>query len=142
MARPCDRCLSMQLSPFTHISFRTFPLQPYLSAPCSALTGGCHGNGSHFMQASPLTGRLATDRYRIEFTSVWDYSFAAGCFPPRLAATQFPFASPPEPGSVAFRFALTGLYGFMITPVAGHAGPQKLISNKSPAQLETTYLRS
>jgi len=111
------RCLSMQLSPFTHISFRTFPLQPYLPAPHSAMTEGCHGHGSRSAQASPFTRRLATDRYRIEFTYVWDCSFAAGCFPPRLTATQFPFASPPELGAKAFRFSLTGLYVFMITRV-------------------------
>jgi hypothetical protein len=39
--------------------------------------------------ASPLARRLATSPGRIEFTFVWDWSFAFRCFPPRLAATQF-----------------------------------------------------
>src|SRR5271156_3184355 len=43
--------------------------------------------------ASPLDCRLAKVTGRIEFTCVADESFASGCFPPRLAATQLPSAT-------------------------------------------------
>jgi len=86
------------------------------------MTEGCHGHGSRSAQASPLTGRLANDRHRIEFITIWDCSFASGCFPPRLTTTQLPSASPPLLGLVEFRFSLTGLYAFMITPVEAVPG--------------------
>ena len=82
---------------------------------CSAVTGGCDGLRSCRAQASPFARRLANLRHRIEFTCGWDCSFAPGCFPPSLAATQLPFASPPFPGSVAIRVVLIGLYVVMVT---------------------------
>src|SRR6185436_2001374 len=39
------------------------------------------------------TRRLAKATGRIEFTCVTDESFASGCSPPRLAATQLPSAT-------------------------------------------------
>ena len=122
MARSPLRCLLMQLSPLTHTSLEAFSLQPCLRFRCSALTGGCDGHRLRFAQASPLASRLANLKHRIEFTSVWDCSFAPGCFPPRLAATQLPFASPPVPGSVAIRFSLIGLYVVMVTLDAARGG--------------------
>src|SRR3990172_5868362 len=44
-------------------------------------------------QASPFASRLAQCLRRIEFTFVPAHRFAAGCSPPRLTATQLPFAS-------------------------------------------------
>jgi hypothetical protein len=115
MAWSRPHCLPIQLSPFTHTSLEAFSLQPYMPALCAVFTGGCHKHRSRFARASPFARRLAADRYRIEFTCIWDCSFAPGCFPPSLAATQLPFASPPVPGSVAIRFSLIGLYVVMIT---------------------------
>src|SRR5205823_10085150 len=43
--------------------------------------------------ASPFTRRLAKATGRIEFTCVTDESFAWGCSPPRLVATQLPSAT-------------------------------------------------
>ena len=43
--------------------------------------------------ASPFPSRLAKATGRIEFTCVTDGSFASGCFPPRLVATQLPSAT-------------------------------------------------
>ncbi len=43
--------------------------------------------------ASPFPSRLATATGRIEFTCVTDESFASGCSPPRLTATQLPSAT-------------------------------------------------
>jgi len=45
------------------------------------------------MWASPFASRLAKVTGRIEFTCVADDSFASGCSPPRLAATQLPSAT-------------------------------------------------
>ena len=44
--------------------------------------------------ASPLLSRLANASGRIEFIIllIMDWSFASGCSPPRLSATQFPSA--------------------------------------------------
>jgi hypothetical protein len=114
---PC--VLSVQLSPLRHTPFATFPLQPHPSASKSPIPGSSRLLDSRFAQASPLASRLAADTCRIEFTFVWDCSFASGCSPPRLAATQLPSASPPLSGSVAFRLSLTGLYVFMITLASG-----------------------
>jgi hypothetical protein len=44
-------------------------------------------------QASPLPSRLAPCSHRIGFTFIQADSSASGCFPPRLAATQFPLAA-------------------------------------------------
>ena len=121
MAWSRPQYLLMQLSPLTHTSFGTFSLQAYLSLRCSAFAGRCHGLRLPFAQASPLPSRLAKLRHRIEFTCVWDCSFAPGCFPPRLTTTQLPFASPPFPGSVAIRFSLIGLYVVMVTLGSGYA---------------------
>ena len=111
-------CLPGQLSPLTYTSFGTFPLQPCPNVLNSMITGGCHRLRSRIIaQASPLTSRLVTFAHRIEFTSVWDRSFALGCFPPRLTATQFPSASSPVTGSKKFRFSLTGEYIVMGTLV-------------------------
>ena len=115
MAWSRPQCLLMQLSPFTHTSFRAFPLQPCMSFHSCAITGGCDVLWSRFAQASPFASRLAKLIHRIEFTCVWDCSFVSGCFPPRLTTTQFPLTSPPFTGSVEFRFSLTGLYVVMIT---------------------------
>ena len=45
--------------------------------------------------ASPLASRLANASGRIEFIIflIMDWSFASGCSPPRLSATQFPSAT-------------------------------------------------
>src|ERR1700731_4423314 len=45
--------------------------------------------------ASPLLSRLANASGRIEFIIllIMDWSFASGCSPPRLSATQFPSAT-------------------------------------------------
>ena len=45
--------------------------------------------------ASPLPSRLANASGRIEFIIflIMDWSFASGCSPPRLSATQFPSAT-------------------------------------------------
>ena len=45
--------------------------------------------------ASPYTSRLANASGRIEFIIflIMDWSFASGCSPPRLSATQFPSAT-------------------------------------------------
>ena len=110
--------LPRQLSPLTYTSFGTFPLQPCPNVLNSMITGGCHRLRSRIIaQASPLTSRLVTFAHRIEFTSVWDRSFALGCFPPRLTATQFPSASSPVTGSKKFRFSLIGEYIVMVTLV-------------------------
>ena len=111
-------CLPGQLSPLTYTSFGTFPLQPCPNVLNSMITGGCHRLRSRIIaQASPLTSRLVTFAHRIEFTSVWDRSFALGCFPPRLTTTQFPSASSPVTGSKKFRFSLIGEYIVMVTLV-------------------------
>lgn len=115
MARSSLHCLPIQLSPLTYTSFLTFPLQPYILILSSTLSGRSRPDRLRFAQASPLASRLAINTHRIEFTCIWDCSFALGCFPPRLTATQFPSALPPFSGSVAFRFSLTGLYIVMIT---------------------------
>ena len=115
MAWSCPQYLLMQLSPLTHTSLEAFSLHSCRRFRCSALAGGCDGLRSCRAQASPFARRLANLRHRIEFTCVWDCSFAPGCFPPSLAATQLPFASPPVPGSVAIRVALIGLYVVMVT---------------------------
>ena len=108
--------LPRQLSPLTYTSFGTFPLQPCPNVLNSMITGGCHRLRSRIIaQASPLTSRLVTFAHRIEFTSVWDRSFALGCFPPRLTTTQFPSASSPVTGSKKFRFSLTGEYIVTVT---------------------------
>jgi hypothetical protein len=46
-------------------------------------------------RASPLPSRLANASGRIEFIIllIMDWSFASGCSPPRLLATQFPSAT-------------------------------------------------
>jgi len=44
-------------------------------------------------QASPFPSRLAPCSHRIGFTFVQAHSSASSCFPPRLAATQFPSAA-------------------------------------------------
>ena len=118
MAWSCPQYLLMQLSPLTHTSLEAFSLHSCRRFRCSAVTGGCDGLRSCWPQASPVARRLANLRHRIEFTCVWDCSFAPGCFPPSLAATQLPFASPPFPGSVAIRVSLIGLYVVMVTRAA------------------------
>ena len=110
--------LLMQLSPLTHTSLAAFSLQSCRRLRCSAVTGGCDGLRLCWAQAWPIARRLANLQHRIEFTFVWDCFIACGCFPPSLAATQLPFASPPFPGSVAIRFSLTGLYIVMVTRAA------------------------
>jgi hypothetical protein len=51
--------------------------------------------GSASVWASPLASRLANASGRIEFIIflIMDWSFASGCSPPRLSATQFPSAT-------------------------------------------------
>jgi hypothetical protein len=44
-------------------------------------------------QASPLPSRLTPCSHRIGFTCVQADRSASGCFPPRLATTQFPLAA-------------------------------------------------
>jgi len=89
-----------------------------MSALGSPIPGRCRIPRPRFAQASPIARRLAADIRRIEFTVVWDHVFASGCSPPRLAATQLPSASSPEPGSATSRLSLTGLHVFMITRAA------------------------
>jgi hypothetical protein len=53
----------------------------------------CRVLADHASWVSPLASRLTTATGRIEFTCVTDWTFASGCSPPRLAATQLPSAT-------------------------------------------------
>ncbi len=63
--------------------------------------------------ASPLVRRLAKATGRIEFTCVTDESFAFGCSPPRLTATQLPSATRSQTSS------RRGLAPRKLTTIAG-----------------------
>ena len=56
----------------------------FCTLPLSVITGR-----GFSIWASPLASGLAKSTGRIEFTKVWDWSFAFRCSPPRLTATQF-----------------------------------------------------
>jgi hypothetical protein len=110
-----------QVSPLSSRIFRTFRLQTPLTFPIAlfgfssarALPRGPTDNVFHrhpsrevivVTWASPSSCRLAKVTGRIEFTRVADGSFASGCSPPRLAATQLP---PATKGQTSFRRGLT-----------------------------------
>ena len=99
-----------QVSLLTLRTFRPFRLQPPLAPPIAVF--GFLALGLYRVSrpgsapdrhpsrevvgvtwASPFTRRLAKATGRIEFTDVTDESFASGCSPPRLAATQLPPAT-------------------------------------------------
>jgi hypothetical protein len=109
-----------QVSLFSSRIFRTFRLQTPLTFPIAlfgfqrsgftawpvgAVSWGHTPRGAVVVTwASPPYRRLAKVTGRIEFTSVADGSFASGCSPPRLAATQLP---PATKGQTSFRRGLT-----------------------------------
>jgi hypothetical protein len=53
----------------------------------------CRVLADHASWVSPLASRLTTAIGRIEFANATDWSFASGCSPPRLTATQLPSAT-------------------------------------------------
>jgi hypothetical protein len=53
----------------------------------------CRVLADHASWVSPLASRLTTATGRIEFANATDWSFASGCSPPRLTATQLPSAT-------------------------------------------------
>ncbi|HEX2878974.1 MAG TPA: hypothetical protein VHO25_05505 [Polyangiaceae bacterium] len=75
---------------------------------CPNHTNNDHGPGCDMLsavrgsrllpQASPFSSRLAHCSHRIGFTFVQADRSASGCFPPRLAATQFPLAADAHAG--------------------------------------------
>ena len=77
---------------FMCMAFRPFRLQPppRPSHRFDTLPLSVGGIRLAPVWASPLASRLAARAGRIEFTCVADWPFTSGCFPPRLAATQFP----------------------------------------------------
>jgi hypothetical protein len=108
-----------QVSLFSSRIFQTFRLQTPLTFPI-AMFGfpalGLHRVGRQDSLPSPLLSRglsvtwasppylkLAKVTGRIEFTCVADGSFASGCAPPRLLATQLPSATK---GQTSFRRGL------------------------------------
>src|SRR5947209_5003181 len=96
--------------------------------------------------------QLAPCKGRIEFTCVWDRSFASGYSPPRFAATQFPLATRQARVAGGLRLALVG---FMVSsayvgrasrppsrasspevnssPRVGPPAPEKFEAGKMPA---------
>jgi hypothetical protein len=72
--------------------------------------------------ASPSLSRLANASGRIEFIILFimDWSFASGCSPPRLSATQFPSATDSQ---CTVRWGLPPHYWCALSGALGEASP-------------------
>src|SRR5207237_849289 len=73
--------------------------------------------------------QLALCKGRIEFTSVWDQSFASVCSPPRIAATQRTLATRRERVSDELRLSLVG---FMVSSAHGTRASCRRVSTSHP----------
>ena len=105
-----------QISTVHHDTFPAFSSQPPSTTPSLAINEGCRPDGSPLARrASPFSRRLAVVAGRIGFTFVRDCGSAAGCSPPRLAATQLPLAAFPLLVSGRLRLSLVDI---MITTFA------------------------
>jgi hypothetical protein len=116
----------------SHEAFRSFSLQPPHTADGPAWTrelpsvGRAKGPGfantpRGFPRQMRLLRQLALCTGRIEFTCVWDRSFASERSPRRLAATQCPLAT--SLVRVAERLRLS-LVGFMVSSAHGARPPR------------------